>query len=73
MYFTETRGLGVKSFLIAEPEKALVDYLYFVSLGKRAGNDRIFYTEGTLNKEKVRAYARLYERKKLNELLQDYL
>jgi predicted transcriptional regulator of viral defense system len=29
------------SFQIAEPEKALVDYLYFVALGKRGHNDRI--------------------------------
>lgn len=65
-------NLGIKSFLIAEPEKALVDYLYFVSIGKRSGNDRI-YTSKTLNKQKLKVYAQLYEREKLMELINDFL
>ena len=60
------------TFLIAEPEKALVDLLYFVALGKRQLNDRIDETD-TLDKEKLRKYAELYNRKKLTRLLQEYL
>lgn len=62
------------SFLIAEPEKALVDYLYFVSLGKRQGNDRLVIDKAALDKNKLQKYAELYQRKKLTEkLLPEYL
>jgi len=54
-----------RAYLIAEPEKALVDYLYFVSIGKRILNDRLFIKPGTLNKRKVIKYANLYHRKRL--------
>jgi hypothetical protein len=60
------------AFLMAEPEKALVDFLYFVSLGKRQLNDRINGTD-TLNKEKLRKYAGLYNRKKLMEIVREFL
>jgi len=56
-----------KSFLIAEPEKALVDYLYFVSLGKKLENDRL-YVEN-LDQDKLHRYADLFKRKSLNNLL----
>jgi hypothetical protein len=68
----EVRSSGSGSFLIAEPEKALIDYLYFVSLGKRALNDRIDATD-TLDKAKLKKYATLYNRKKLNSLLEELL
>lgn len=55
-----------KSFFMAEPEKALVDYLYFVSLGKKAKNDRL--NTSLLNKEKLFEYASLYNRDKLIKL-----
>lgn len=58
-----------KDFLIAEPEKALVDYLYFVSLGKKPFNDRLI-TSG-LNKEKLLRYARLFGRRKLTKLVRE--
>lgn len=66
-------GKDIKSFLIAEPEKALVDYLYFVSIGKRLGNDRLSNKDNTLNKKKLLSYARLYGREKLIELVKEFL
>jgi hypothetical protein len=57
-------------FLIAEPEKALVDYLYFVSLGKRMENDRLYIEPGTVDEVKAHTYTRLYNKKKLTELLE---
>lgn len=53
--------------LIAEPEKALVDYLYFVSLKKKPVNDRLRLTH--LNLKKVREYATLFNRPTLMELV----
>lgn len=58
-----------KSFFMAEPEKALVDYLYFVSLGKKAKNDRL--NTSFLNKEKLFEYASLYNRDKLIKLTKE--
>lgn len=58
-----------KSFFMAEPEKALVDYLYFVTLGKKAGNDRL--KTSSLKKEKLLKYASLYDREKLLKLIGD--
>ncbi len=66
-----------KSFLIAEKEKALVDYLYFVSLRKSSHNERLlenlknkgyYKTEG-LNKKKIIFYTKLFENKKLFDLV----
>jgi len=62
-----------KSFLIAEPEKALVDYLYFVALGRKPENDRLFIKKGSLEKKKLKQYAKLYNKKKLDALVKDYL
>lgn len=59
------------AFLIAEPEKALVDYLYFVALGKKPHNDRLNLTK--LNRKKLLSYARFYSREKLNKLLDELL
>jgi len=59
------------SFLIAEPEKALVDYLYFTSIGKKPYNDRLRVS--SLNKEKVFKFSVLYERKKLIEIIKELL
>lgn len=62
---------GDKSFLIAEPEKAVVDYLYFVVLGKKIQNDRLNIS--SLQKEKLLAYASLYQREKLMRLIETLL
>ena len=58
---------GEKSFLIAEPEKALVDYLYFVALGKKPVYERLNLEN--LSNEKIAEYAKLYNRPKLNRLV----
>ena len=55
-------------FLMAEAEKALVDYLYFVILGKKPINDRL--NLASLKKEKVRQYARLYQKASLSRLIE---
>lgn len=55
-----------RTVLIAEPEKAFIDYLYFVSLGKKAENDRLDLS--SLNKNKVLEYSSLYNRAGLNKL-----
>lgn len=57
-----------KRVLIAEPEKALVDFLYFVSIGQRSFNDRI--TSLNLNKNKLKEYAKLFGREKVLELIE---
>ncbi|HEY4509953.1 MAG TPA: hypothetical protein VJC15_03145 [Candidatus Paceibacterota bacterium] len=61
------QSIRASSMLIAEPEKALVDYLYFVALGKREWNDRIEIKH--LKKDKITGYAKLYERAGLLELI----
>ena len=57
-----------RSVLMAEPEKAVADYLYFVSLGKRALNDRM--TIKGLNRKKITRYAKLFGRPGLMQLVQ---
>lgn len=57
-----------RNILIAEPEKAVVDYLYFVSLGKRQLNDRM--TIKGLDQKKITRYAKLFERLGLIQLIQ---
>jgi hypothetical protein len=57
--------------LIADPEKALVDYLYFVSLGRKPKNDRLD-TAG-LDRQKALDYASLYQRAGLDQLVREML
>lgn len=54
--------------LVAEPEKAVADYLYFVSLGRRELNDRMIIKG--LDRKKITRYAKLFERPGLMQLLQ---
>lgn len=54
------------NYLIAVPEKAVVDYLYFVALGKKNLNDRLNWSE--LDPKKLLKFCRLYNRPKLEEL-----
>lgn len=63
----ELKMVNDQRFLIAEPEKALVDYLYLVALGRRRPNDRLDISH--LDPNKVRAYAKLFKRKKLLTLV----
>lgn len=58
-----------KSFLIATPEKALVDYLYFVAIGKKPFNERL--NASRLHKEKLLEYAKHYNRAKLFTLIKN--
>lgn len=58
------QGGGV--VFIANPEKALADYLYFVVLGKKSFNDRLDLAK--INRGKLLVYCRLFNRKKLMRL-----
>lgn len=54
--------------LIAYPEKAVVDYLYFVSQRDRQLNDRLNLTK--IDKGKIFFYANFFHNKNLNTLIQ---
>jgi predicted transcriptional regulator of viral defense system len=57
--------VGGRVTLIAEPEKAVVDSLYFTSLGKLALPERLDIS--TLQHDRLRAWADLYQRPELVE------
>ncbi|TSC71231.1 MAG: hypothetical protein G01um101470_709 [Parcubacteria group bacterium Gr01-1014_70] len=59
--------VGNNTIFIATPEKALVDYLYFVSLGKRTLNDR--FSIDRLEHKKIMSYGKLYGRHGLDVLI----
>jgi len=56
---------------IAEPEKALADYLYFVDLKKKTLNER--FNVRKVKKKAVIEYARLFGRKSLMKLIKEIL
>lgn len=58
---------GGHTIFMAEPEKALVDYLYFVSLGKKTLNDRLDISR--LNMKKAHGYASLFDRPGLTKIV----
>lgn len=58
-----------RTILMAEPEKAFVDYLYFVSLGRKPKNDRL--NTASLDRRKILEYADLYQRIGLDQLLRE--
>lgn len=60
-----------RTVLVAEPEKALVDFLYFVSLGRKPKNDRL--NCAGLDKQKALCYASLYHRTGLEQLVREML
>ena len=60
-----------RTVLMAEPEKALVDYIYFISLGRKAHNDRLNTTR--LDRQKAIDYASLYRRASVERLLKELL
>lgn len=62
-----TGYLKEEDILIADPEKALVDYLYFVSMGKRQLNDRLNLKK--INKQKVYFYSKLFKNERLYKLI----
>ena len=65
-YYLDTTG--GRKVLIAEGEKALADYLYFVAIGQRSFNDR--FNVSKLDKDKLTEYAKLFERDKVTELVE---
>lgn len=66
-----TEKIESMTVLIAEPEKALADYLYFVDLKKKSLNDRLDIRK--LRKKAVLEYARLFGRKSLVKLARKIL
>jgi len=75
-YFLEKKS--DRSFYIAKPEKALVDYLYFASLRKSSYNERLlenlndtgYFQMKLIQKAKLIEYARLFARKNLNSFIE---
>ncbi|ODS42448.1 MAG: hypothetical protein MSIBF_03765 [Candidatus Altiarchaeales archaeon IMC4] len=63
---TETDG---DTILMAEPEKALADYLYFAHMGKKTPNER--FNLGRIDKKKAVDYSRLYKRKGFTEFIKN--
>lgn len=59
--------VGTETVLMATPEKALVDTLYFVDLKKKMLNDRLDLRH--LNWKRIESYVRLFERPSLRQLL----
>ena len=59
------------SVLMAEPEKAFVDYYYFVDLKLRRHNDRL--NTRKLNKKTIMAYAALFNRPSLLKRVKEVL
>lgn len=57
---------GEKVF-IADPEKALADYLYFSDLNKSTLNDRLYLKK--ISKQKLASYTSLFNRKSLKNLI----
>ncbi|MFH1958850.1 MAG: hypothetical protein ABIJ22_00765 [Patescibacteria group bacterium] len=60
------RQLHEDTALVAEPAKALADYLYFVSMGRKILNDRLDFSKVKL--AEVNSYVRLFNYKPLNNL-----
>jgi predicted transcriptional regulator of viral defense system len=63
------KDINGETALIADPEKTFIDYLYFVSLGKKSIYDRIEIKN--LKKEKLIYYAKLFKKNSLTNLLKD--
>lgn len=65
--YVPSKDTDNRTILIADPEKALVDYLYFVILGKKSINDRFDLQK--INIKKALKYAKLFSRPKLIKLI----
>lgn len=66
-----TEKMGGITVLIAESEKALVDYLYFVDLKRKTLNERLIVRK--MNKKSIMEYAKLFGRKSLMRLAKEIL
>lgn len=60
--------IGNEKTLIADPEKALADYLYFVDLKKISLNDRIELKN--IDKDKLIKYAKLFKRQGMIKIIE---
>jgi predicted transcriptional regulator of viral defense system len=67
----KTEKVVGSTILIAEPEKAFADYLYFVDLKKKTINERIDTRK--LKKKAVLEYAKLFSRKSLMKIVKGIL
>jgi predicted transcriptional regulator of viral defense system len=66
-----TEKIAGMTVLIAEPEKALVDYFYFVTLKRKTLNERLNIRK--LRKKIVLGYTRLFGRKSLIRLVKEII
>jgi predicted transcriptional regulator of viral defense system len=66
-----SENINGRTILIAEPEKALVDCLYFASLGQLSLPDRLDLS--TVNSKRIMALAQLYRRPTLVEKVEELL
>ena len=60
-----------ETVLIAQPAKAVADYLYFVSLGKKEFNERLEWQQ--VDRQKLEAQVQLFSHKPLFNLLEKLL
>ena len=59
------------TILMADPEKALLDYLYFQSLKKKSALDRFDLKE--CSRKKIIQYAKIFNIKRIFILLENFL
>jgi len=64
-----TEKVQGRTILIAEPEKALLDYLYFVALKRRSFTYERINLQKKIKKQKLFKYARIFNNKNLLKLL----
>jgi predicted transcriptional regulator of viral defense system len=67
----KTEKIEGTTILVAEPEKALADYLYFVDLKRKPLNERLYVRK--VKKKIVGKYAGLFGRKSLTRLVKEIL
>lgn len=60
---------GEDRFLMAEPEKAVADYLYLVALGHRTLNDRLYVER--FDKKKLEEWILIFKNRRLTQLVKD--
>lgn len=60
---------GDDRFLMAEPEKAMADYLYLVALGHKTLNDRLSIDR--FDKKKLQEWVQLFKNNRLTQVVKD--
>ena len=66
----ELKVLDNSKFLMADAEKAVVDYLYLVALNKKVLLERLDLSK--IDLKKLKSYAQLFSNKKLDLLINKY-